>query len=138
MNRPTIMHDFGNNTPPSHLWLPFGVYGAISPMANNAFPYACPIYQTVRFVRLSTSVRVSTTNNGTNYWTINMIRGIDSAVICTFNTSAISANVFANFSITNFSIASVANSDARIFITVTKTGLPGTLELTGVLVEVTT
>ena len=116
--------------------LPFGVFTAISPFSGTSNPYSASIDRTLTFVRWSQTYYVATTNDGTNYWTIDLLRG-DGSTIKSINTSAASANTDTLSQVTTFDIASVGTSDKLIYIRVTKTLAPGNLTLYGPTLEVT-
>ena len=80
--------------------------------------------------KMYVSVYVVTTNNGSNYWTMNL--SLDGgATIATINTSAISANTWTKL---NTAIGAAVGS-ATIFINIAyiKTSSPGTLYVSNLL-----
>jgi hypothetical protein len=117
--------------------LPLGVYGAISPIASDAYPYSMSVDRTYVFVKWQQVVRVMTTNNSTNYWTVRLTRGIDGAEIAKIETKAMAASTFVASTVSSFSIPAIGLSDERLYVRVVKTGTPGTIELIGPLVEAT-
>lgn len=136
-----IVHDHNDLYVPltslKRVLLPFGVYGAISPMTVDSYPYSVSVDRTMTFIKFFAAVRVLTTNNATNYWTVKLIRASDSTVIASFNTSGIAAGARTLFTVNSFGIASIASSAVAMFITCAKTGAPGGLELIGPELEVT-
>lgn len=115
---------------------PFGVYANLSPMTVNGDPYGASIDRTITFVNWSQYLYVATTNNGSNYWTIELKRITDSAVINSISTAALSANTQYLVQDSSFSISSVGVADKGMWITTTKTGSPGALYMFGPTVEV--
>ena len=79
---------------------------------------------------------MATTNDATNYWTIDLLRG-DGSTIKSITTAAASANTATLSQSTTFDIASVGTADKLIYIRVTKTLAPGNLTLYGPTLEVT-
>jgi hypothetical protein len=122
-------------------YLPFGVYLTINPITAAASP-GLPYFasadngNTLTFVRWSQAWHVATTNNGSNYWTIEIKRVSDSGTVATFNTSAGAANTWILNSITSFSITTLAAAGLGIFLVATKTGTPGSLFVGGPALEV--
>lgn len=120
-------------------YLPFGVYTNTSPIgeaSSPAFPYGTTVERTLNFVKWAQGVFVSTTNNGSNYWTIELIRWTDNSVIASVSTSASAADTHLLLSTTTFSIASITTSFVGIIVRCTKTGTPGNLFIVGPMLEV--
>lgn len=119
------------------MFLPFGVYTHLNPMtASPSHPYGATIDRTVTFVKWSQFVYVATTNDASNYWTLDIHRQSDSSVVNSINTSALSANTNYVVTDTTWTISSVGSSDYGIFIRCTKTGSPGALYALGPMLEV--
>ena len=124
-----------------HAYLPFGVYLTINPITAAASP-GLPYFasadngNTLTFVRWSQVWHVATTNNGSNYWTIELYRVSDSSVIAAFNTSAGAADTWTLNAITSFSITTLAAAGLGVFLAATKTGTPGALYVGGPELEV--
>jgi hypothetical protein len=125
-----------NGTLGGTMFLPFGVYRAISPLSVDSDPYSVTVDRTISFVKWSQFVYVATTNDGSNYWTIRLLKQSDNSVINSISTAAISANTNTVITDTTFSIASVGASDYGIYMNAVKTGSPGNLYLQGPLLEV--
>ena len=116
-------------------YLPFGVFGAISPMAVTSDPYAANIDRTMTPKKLSYTGLVLTTNDGSNYWKIDLY-DIAGNSVATVNTSTWSASTWSTVSTTSFSISPLTTSNKGIFVEVSKVGSPGNLYLFGPLFEV--
>lgn len=79
-----------------------------------------PTYD-VYFVALRGMTFVSTTNNGTSFWTVNVKKVSDSSVIGSFNTSADTANTLTSH-VANIGATS---TEKAVYIDVVKTSAPG-------------
>lgn len=77
-------------------------------------------------VEFRASVYVNGTNNGTNYWTINLLDGTTAAVLATFNTLASAGSTWLRLSTTTFG-AQPAGTVASINVQCVPTLAPGTL-----------
>lgn len=117
-------------------FLPFGVYTDQNPLAVSGYPFATTINNSWDFVKWSQFLVVLTTNDGSNYWTVELRRISDLSLIASFNTSAISPNVNTTFSVTSFSIASTTSTDLGIFIQCTRVGAAGGLYMFNPEIEV--
>ncbi len=113
--------------------LPFAAYTNLQPttVSGNApllapLPPDCDVY--LHSFRCQ-MVYVATTNNGSNYWTINLrIEGASVVSIASFTTAAMSANTYTQGStLTSFSTNPVTQGAKTISIEVVKTGSPGGL-----------
>lgn len=122
----------------SRRWLPFGIYTHYNPLtADLQQPYSATVDRTVTFVSYHQVAYVQTTNDGSNYWKIQLNRASDGAVIAEVSTAAVSADTLNHLSTTTFSIASIGTADKSIYMYVRKTGNPGNLYIFGPSVEVT-
>ena len=124
---------------PSRLYLPFGIYVntiPISPASSPGYPYAATVERTYNFVKWAQGVYVDTTNNGSNYWTIELIRWTDNTSFASVNTSAGAVNTHLLLTTTTFSPTSVATSGVGLIVKVTKTGTPGNLFIIGPILEI--
>ena len=117
--------------------LPFGVYGAISPMTATAYPYSATIDRTYTFVKWTNTVRVYSPNDVSNYWTVSLLRGDGGNVVASFNTSGIAGWTRSLYTVSSFSQATMDTSHKVLFVTCGTTGAPGGLELQGPMLEVT-
>jgi hypothetical protein len=120
-------------------YLPFGVYTTISPItvaSSPNYPYAAAIDRTVTFQSFTEGVYVAGTNDGSNYWTIELTRWTDGAVIASVNTSADAGSTHLKKTDTTFAIASAGASDVGLVVKVTATGTPGNLYIVGPMLEV--
>lgn len=79
--------------------------------------------RSIRLVRLDLAVYVATTNNGSDYWTLDFKNVAESTTHATLNTSAASANTWTGLSWTTG--ATIANTDVGLMWIATKTGAPG-------------
>lgn len=120
-------------------WLPFAVYTILpgSPMTTSPdYPFAVTIARAMTIRSWHQGVYVATTNNGSNYWTLDLLRWSDLGTLASLNTSAISADTATVLSSTGLSVA-VATSYLSLLVRVTKTGSPGGLYAQGPAVWVT-
>jgi len=105
------------------LWLPYA-QRALNPLAATAaagdFAQPWPILAQVFYV----TVFVQTTNNGTNFWTIDL-QDTTGTVVATVNTSAIAAGTWARLSDTT--VTASATTNAELSVICTKTLAPGNL-----------
>lgn len=82
----------------------------------------------LRVQSLRVAVFVSTTNNGSNYWTL-QLRGVATAVaLLTINTSAIAAGAWALLVGAN-AAKNVSDTETGVAIVAIKTGSPGALAI---------
>lgn len=119
-------------------WLPFITYapGSRPPSAVTsdgivftcAVPYAC----LVKYFKVA--LLVTTTNDGSHYWTLNLKR-IDGTSVSSVNTSAISPNTWSLRSATGVDYT-LATSHIALYVEAIKTGSPGTLQIAGPAVYV--
>jgi hypothetical protein len=87
------------------IFLPWAQYTDIQPLTTDEQrPFSATIDRTITFVKWAQAVRVSTTNNGSNYWHIKMIKCTAGTVIKELTTSAISANTNTLLSTTSFTV----------------------------------
>lgn len=115
--------------------VPFGVFANISPMTVDGAPYGASIHKTMTFIRWSQSFNVITTNNGSNYWRIKLLKN-DGTLIKQIDTSASAVNTWSLLVATTFDVASAGTSDTGLQIATQKVGAPGGLYLLGVTLEV--
>lgn len=120
------------------MFLPWGAYGAINPItASGQSPYATSIDRNMTLIKWAQMVYVATTNNGSNYWTIEIKRITDGSVVNSINTSSgVSANTATLLTDSTFSIASLTAAHVGLYIICSKTGSPGDLYLFGPSLEV--
>lgn len=113
--------------------------GNYSSTVTNAQLYNAPIDQSLGgswVTRLNFGVYVGTTNNGSNYWTVQAYTAdiTDASSVnlgSSFNTTAVSAN---NRNLFSVIVGAAANVSHRMYwLSVTKTSGPGTLSITGVV-----
>jgi hypothetical protein len=122
----------------SVIFLPWIQYTDIQPLTSDEQrPFSATIDRTITFVKWAQAVRVSTTNNGSNYWHIKIIKCTAGTVIKEITTSAISANTNTLLSTTSFTVGSVGSADVGLYIEVYMTGSPGALFLFSPMVQVT-
>jgi len=119
-------------------WLPFTsadfLPGAGTTSAQTAFTTTLSRPCTVHY--WYQNVYVATTNDGSNYWTLQLQRLSDSGVVSTLDTSGIAVATSANLSNTGIAGA-VTKAHLGLAIEVSKTGSPGTLYLGGPAIFVT-
>ena len=111
----------------SALYLPW-TQRTLNPIALVASPAIwgdMGVPWSVNVLAFYSSVFVNTTNNGTNFWTIELLATPSATTIASFTTAAISANIFTRLSTTT--ITQPASSDADLFIRATATLAPGSI-----------
>jgi hypothetical protein len=116
-------------------YLPFGVNDAFNPHTANGNPYAATIDQTMTLIKWSNGIYLLGTNNGSNYWTINLVT-LFGTTVATMNTSALSGGTGHLISTTSFSPSSVGTSDVILYMSCVKTGSPGGLYVYGPALQV--
>lgn len=100
----------------------------------NPFPLASsgatagdfPQSRAVVVLAFNVNVYVGTPNNGTNYWSVTLANDAGVA-LATVNTSAISANTWAQLTASSITQPAVTNKDFPIIVTAT--GNPGAIYL---------
>lgn len=91
-----------------------GVWGdQAQPWAVNILAFYCEVF-------------VLTTNNGTNFWTVELINQNDSLNIASFTTAAIAANTWTRFAVTT-GITQPASTNVVLSIQLTATLSPGAI-----------
>lgn len=87
--------------------------------------------------RFQANVRVNTTNDGSNYWTLELRTYPGAVAIATADTSALapSSSVFSR--ITGSVGYNVPSGQIGLYVQATKTGSPGNLDILGILVSAT-
>lgn len=111
----------------SHL-LPFVSRDVVMPFTANNFPFIGHWPRACLLRRLTAGVNVITTNNGSNYWVIDLVNVGVTTVYATLSTAAIAANTWVQLTSAVLS-AQVALSELPLNIRITKTGAPGSLYL---------
>lgn len=81
------------------------------------------------------AVYVDTVNNGSNYWTIQLLCSIPSSTLLTLTTAAASANTWTLLASINQAVA-INRSMVSLLVYVSKVGSPGELYLGGPAVYV--
>jgi hypothetical protein len=120
-------------------WLPFAAYTVLpgSGMTTSpAYPYSVTISRALTIRTWYQLAYVATTNNGSNYWTLDLVEPDLATVHATIDTSAISADTWTMIDDTTIN-ADVSRSDLGLYVRITKTGSPGALYLQGPAVFVT-
>jgi len=116
--------------------LPFGVFGAISPMAVAADPYGTSLDRTITPVSLTHTCIVTTTNDGSNYWRIRLL-AISGGTVATVTTAAVAADTWVILTTSSFSISPITTSNVGLYVEVDKVGSPGPISIFGPMFEVT-
>lgn len=107
--------------------LPFVPRDALQPFTVNNFVFIAPCARDLTIKQFNSFVVVSTTNNGSNYWTLTLYNSAGTA-IASLNTSAITAGANTMLTTTSISPASHGAATTIFFqIAVNKTGSPGSL-----------
>ena len=107
----------------THAVLPNNMTTTASVPFSTSIGYAC----TIR--RFNILAYVATTNNGSNYWSIEVCKA-NGTVLFTVNTNASAANTVVNLSAAGRSDA-LTTSDVGLFVRANKVGSPGALTLYG-------
>jgi hypothetical protein len=92
---------------------------------TNTYIALCSVLRVYTYIRWTQVILVATTNDGSNYWTVTLDDG--GTTIKSFNTSAISPNVFAGFEYDYSTLTQPASTPPNGFVGVqiAKTGSPG-------------
>jgi len=111
-------------------WFPFGNYALVAYQmtTNGGRPYAGTISRDMTIRSWHQAVWVDTTNNASNYWTINLKNGSGTNRL-SFDTSAMSADAWNMYSSTGLSTSLTAASEFMLYVQVAKTGSPGAISL---------
>lgn len=126
----------------ARLWLPLPFTpsgGVASPFSANGAAYVAPIGRDATPRRLECGVFPVATNNGTNYWTITLTLqaagGGGTTAQGSVNTSALAAGQWdSSLVLTSFTTSPwPAATYAVAYLSLTKTGTPGTLYLNPIL-----
>ena len=109
---------------------PFSAYnGQTSSVATSPLEYfAGTIPRNGTIIEFYTACSVATTNNGANFWSIEIRRLDTTAIIFTVTTAALTAGVFGVVSSTGRSDA-ITTGMLSIYIRCIKTGAPGNLSI---------
>lgn len=110
-------------------FLPLVCVAGAEPYAADAILYRSPVIRpTTVFRRLCVAVNVAGTNNGGNFWTINLSRA--AGVIGSVDTSAVAVATWAVVvTTTGFTPTSIDDTDFYLEIDIVKTGGPGAIQL---------
>lgn len=125
---------FGNTFNPSGggpFYFVFGAYVAINPLATATTPYSGTIPKTLNMVEWNQGFYVGAANNAANYWTFELKRESDKAIIATINTASSPASSGSLITTSIFLIPTVYKIDLAIDLKATPTGAPGNCYLFG-------
>ena len=114
----------GTFTGSSSGWFPFTQYSAI-PLTVNNVSHEGPVMRDGVIRDFGAAVYAYATNNGSNYWTITLVRQSDGVTIATLSTAAISAATWTRLYTTVSS--AVTTSHVALYVWAAKTGSPGNL-----------
>jgi hypothetical protein len=120
-------------------YLPFGVFTHISPITvSGSNPYTASVNAAMTFIKWTNAANVATTNNGSNYWTLDLRKtdGATDSIVATMTTSALTAGTWGKVSTTTFSPTSITTAQHLLYINVTTTGAPGALSMGGPSLEI--
>ena len=98
---------------------PFPLASSGNPWGDMGTPWS------VVLLAFFASVFVVTTNNGTNFWTLDLLDVATSTTLATVNTSAMAANVYTRLSTT--SVTQPGSTNAALYIRATATLSPGAI-----------
>ena len=96
--------------------------------ATEVLPYSATIDRAIHYVKFSLVLRVSTTNDGSNYWIIKLKVITTNALIEELDTSPIAVNTSVQMTSTSFDIAGHNAANLGLLIAL-KSGAPGNLFL---------
>jgi len=113
-------------------WLPFAAYIHIAPLtASPSYVFIATVDRTITFVSLAIATLVGSNNSGSSgshYWTVTLEK-VDGTDITTVNTSANTADTWAQKTTATFSPTTAGVADIAIRVIAVKTGTPGDLYL---------
>lgn len=110
-------------------WLPFALYGAIAnTITATVSVYSCTLSRPVLLRYWYQTYYVSSPNDASNYWTINMIRLSDATTIASFTTIAGGVATWTTDSQTGLGLSLTA-SHLAVYIRAVRTGSAGQLAL---------
>jgi hypothetical protein len=120
------------------LYLPFSSYDSVSSgiTTDGSNPFVAAVDRTFTFANWAQAARVATTNNGSNYWRIQILRLSDGATINEVDTSAMSADTWSLLTDSAFAIATLGTSGVGCYVHLIKVGTPGALSLSAPVVAV--
>jgi hypothetical protein len=120
------------------LYLPFGSYDSLSSgmTVDGSNPFVATVDRTFTFASWAQAARVATTNDGSNYWRIQLLRLSDGSTINEITTSAMSADTWTHLTDSTFAIATLGTSGVGAYIHIVKQGTPGALSLSSPLIAV--
>ena len=95
--------------------------------ATEVLPYSATIHRAITYVKFSVVLRVSTTNDGSNYWIIKLKVITTNVLIEQLDTGAIAVNTTVQMTSTSFDVAGHQASDLGLLIEAVKEGAPGNL-----------
>lgn len=101
--------------------LPFPLASSGGVFSDQPQPWA------VNVLAFYVSVYVATTNNGTNFWTLDLIASPGGATVASVSTAAIAANTFTRLS--DLTITQPASTDVVLSVRLTATLAPGDIYL---------
>lgn len=107
-------------------WLPFCIYQALpfGVTTSGQILFAVTVGRAIKIRTWHQAVYVGTTNNGSNYWTLQLVRLDTGAPIKTLDTSGVSADVWNMLSDTAIDI-DLSSSVWGLRMYANKTGSPG-------------
>lgn len=111
-------------------WISMGHYVQNMPVTaagDTPFMLAIPKKCTLR--RFVIGIDVAGTNNGSNYWTIQLSAGGGVGVFMTINTSAIAGSTWVSMSTDTFTTTEFSTSNVYWHMSFLKTGLPASMYL---------
>lgn len=121
--------------------VPFGIFlaAALGPFVVNDLPYGTTIARSMTLKNISISVRVTTTSDSSNYYTIRLVKESAGAATAIASWTTQTANTtdwkLVTTSLSDYSIT-VSNATILYIQVYSKTGSPGSLYLVGPELEV--
>ena len=118
-------------------YLTLHAYNQLMPVTADGGVLICgnPGTKRIKCLSWTPTTFVGTTNDGTNYWTVDLQYGVTgvNTTLGTFNTSADTVSTWTKHTVTSFTNNPAPTTVSYIFIKVTKTGAPGLLYVTNLL-----
>lgn len=114
-------------------YLPFAAFvnmpGSLT--ASPSYPFTATVGRNCTIRTWNQAFSVSTTNDGSNYWTIAMRRWNDGTTIASFTTASYSPGTVYLYTASALDYSLTAATHKGVYVYCTKTGSPGTLQLGG-------
>lgn len=134
--RPTVLGWLSSWHSKQPWLLPFVNYEYISKdITATGTPFVASVPQAMTVVSWAQAIRVETTNNSSNYWTVSLYRVVDTSTaieIAKIDTTRLTAGTWYNESVTIN--GGILSTDLFLYVYAVKTSSPGGLRLAGPMV----